>query len=224
MYKSRSINVKRILCYGDSNTWGFVPGKGTRFSKDERWTGVAQKELGAEYEIIEDGINGRTTIWDNPYLGEYINGYKGLPYSFFRSKPIDLVFLMLGTNDLIYTDSVGVYKGVYKIAKAIKNADIVFEGSTDGSQNIYNEKPSIILAAPVISAESTINDEDGGKRYRESRKSVDEIKKVAEILDLEYFDASQFAEASSVDGIHMDKNNHYKLGIAIADKIHKVLE
>ena len=61
--------MKRILCYGDSNTWGFVPGTGTRFSKDERWTGIAQKELGAEYEIIEDGINGRRTVWDSRCLG-----------------------------------------------------------------------------------------------------------------------------------------------------------
>lgn len=211
--------MKRILCYGDSNTWGFVPGKGTRFSKEERWTGIVQRELGDEYEIIEDGINGRTTIWDHPFLGEYVNGYKGLPYSLFRSKPIDLVFLMLGSNDHLYTNSAGIYRGIYKVAKAIKYADIVFEGSTDGSRGIFIDKPNVILASPIVSAECTKDNADGTNRYIESRRAVEEIRKVSEVLGLEFFDASLYSEASEIDGIHMDSANHKKLGLAIADYI-----
>ena len=213
--------MKRILCYGDSNTWGFTPGCGVRFDENTRWTKIVQKILGDEYEIIEDGINGRTTVWDHPYLGSYVNGYKGLPFSLFREKPIDLVVMMLGTNDIIYTDAEGTYRGLYKVAKALKNADSVFEGDSDGSKNIFVHNPDVLLVAPVVSSESTISDPDGGFRYRESRKIIEKTKQVAEALSLPFFDASSVAAASNVDGIHMDEENHLKLGKALAEEIRK---
>jgi lysophospholipase L1-like esterase len=91
--------VKTILCYGDSNTWGYNPATGERFSRDERWPGVLRQELGEGYEIIEEGLCGRTTVWDDPIEG-YKSGKEYLIPCLETHKPIDLVVIMLGTNDL----------------------------------------------------------------------------------------------------------------------------
>ena len=61
--------MKTILCYGDSNTWGYEPATKERYSRAERWTGILQRELGADYYVVEEGLNGRTTVWDDPIEG-----------------------------------------------------------------------------------------------------------------------------------------------------------
>lgn len=215
--------MKNILCYGDSNTWGFIPGTGERLEKDRRWTGVVQNRLGSGYRIIEDGINGRTSAWDHRYWGEYVNGLKGLPYALFREKPIDMAVVMLGTNDLLYTDAEGVYKGMYILVRNLVNAQSVYEGATLGSRGIFASSPSVLLVAPVCSADSTKDDPDGGFRYRESRKIAARLKEIADHFSIEFLDASEYAEASSIDGIHMDAENHAKLGEAISDKLRRIL-
>jgi len=90
---------KRILCFGDSNTWGWNPIDKQRYSKNERWPGVVAKFLGEGFEIIEEGLNGRTTVWDDPVEGNK-NGKEHLPIMLETHRPIDLLILMLGTNDL----------------------------------------------------------------------------------------------------------------------------
>ena len=91
--------MKEILCFGDSNTWGYSARSKGRFPRDARWTGVMGKELGDEYYVVEEGLNGRTTVWDDPIEIDK-NGYKHLGTCLQSHKPIDLVILMLGTNDL----------------------------------------------------------------------------------------------------------------------------
>ncbi|HKQ31741.1 MAG TPA: GDSL-type esterase/lipase family protein, partial [Thermodesulfobacteriota bacterium] len=91
--------MKSVLCYGDSITWGFNPADGTRFAFDDRWPGILQSELGPGYRIIEESVPGRTTNWDSPYLPDR-NGRKSLPLALESHMPVDLVILMLGTNDL----------------------------------------------------------------------------------------------------------------------------
>lgn len=89
--------MKRILCFGDSNTWGFAPKDGYRFDENTRWTGLVQKAL-PQYKIIEEGLNGRTALWDDPIEG-YKNGKEYLIPCLSSQSPLDLVILMLGTND-----------------------------------------------------------------------------------------------------------------------------
>jgi lysophospholipase L1-like esterase len=97
------IVMKTILCYGDSNTWGAVPLQSLelieRFGRSERWTGVLQRELGQAYEVIAEGCNGRTTVWEDPIEG-YKNGKEYLIPCLDSHQPLDLVIIMLGTNDL----------------------------------------------------------------------------------------------------------------------------
>ena len=91
--------MRRILCYGDSNTWGYDAAADDRFPEEVRWTGVLQQLLGEGFRVIEEGQPGRTTVWDDP-IEEHRNGKTAL-YSVLESQsPVDLVVLMLGTNDL----------------------------------------------------------------------------------------------------------------------------
>ena len=106
--------MKNILCYGDSNTWGFIPGSGKRYTEDIRWTGLLQRGLGHGYQVIEAGVNGRTTSFDDPFCN-YLNGWKSLPYSLLSAKPVDLLIISLGTNDLKFTDARGSSKGIEAI-------------------------------------------------------------------------------------------------------------
>jgi lysophospholipase L1-like esterase len=95
--------VKTILCYGDSNTWGCIPLTGPqpprRYGPARRWPGVLRRELGDGYWIVEEGLNGRTTVWDDP-LEPFRSGKELLVPCLMTHEPIDLVIVMLGTNDL----------------------------------------------------------------------------------------------------------------------------
>jgi lysophospholipase L1-like esterase len=91
--------MKTILCYGDSNTWGWDPISESRLDKDVRWPGVLQQELGDDYEVISEGLPGRTTVWTDPIEG-HMSGKDYLIPCLHSHKPIDLVIILLGTNDL----------------------------------------------------------------------------------------------------------------------------
>lgn len=91
--------MKTILCYGDSNTWGFEPVTRNRYGRTERWTGILRQELGLDYDVIEEGLNGRTTVWDDPIEG-HKNGKEQIIPILKSHQPLDLVTIMLGTNDL----------------------------------------------------------------------------------------------------------------------------
>jgi lysophospholipase L1-like esterase len=88
-----------VLCCGDSNIWGADPATGGRFSRDDRWPGVLQKALGDEYHVIEEGLGGRTTVWEDPIEG-HKNGREYLIPCLVTHSPLDLVIILLGTNDL----------------------------------------------------------------------------------------------------------------------------
>ena len=91
--------MKTILCYGDSNTWGYVPGSGKRYVENQRWTGVMQNLLGDSFRVIEEGLNARTTVLDDPTRA-FRNGKEYLIPCLDSHAPIDVIILMLGTNDL----------------------------------------------------------------------------------------------------------------------------
>ena len=88
-----------VLCYGDSNTYGYIPETGMRYPRDIRYPGRLQLLLGEDYAVIEEGCNGRTTIHDDPIDG-WKNGLDYLKPCLNSHKPVDIVILMLGSNDL----------------------------------------------------------------------------------------------------------------------------
>ena len=98
--------MKTIVCYGDSNTWGYMPKRErpqettlNRFPWGVRWTSLLQEQLGAAYRVVEEGLNGRTTMFDDP-LDICRNGLESIDCCMLSKHPVDLVILMLGTNDV----------------------------------------------------------------------------------------------------------------------------
>ena len=217
--------MKRILCYGDSNTWGYVPTNagGARWDENTRWTGICQKELGEDYQILEDGLGGRTTIWDDPTC-PWRNGDKSLGYSLLSQKPIDLVVLCLGINDLKFTNAIGSGMGIKTLLHKISNADVVYNCL---NSKVFRGSPKILVLSPItlhpeirtIQPDTTFSD-----KYEESLRLSEEQKKAAVLYGAAFLDMSDWASASSVDGLHMDAADHIRFGKVVAEKILEIFE
>lgn len=151
--------MRHILCYGDSNTWGYTPGTGERHAPDVRWTGVLRRLLGEGWEVLEEGMNGRTTVFDNP-MSPGRNGSVYLLTCLETHKPLDLVILMLGTNDLRFTDAWGAAEGAAALVKKVRLYNHMEE-----STHIFPGKPRILLIAPIL-AHADLDNRDVIGRWR----------------------------------------------------------
>jgi len=140
--------MKSVLCYGDSNTWGADASTGGRFPRDVRWTGVLQRELGAEYAVIEEGLGGRTTVWDDPIEG-HKNGKTYLIPCLPSHRPRDLVVLMLGTNDLKHRFSLTAFDIAAGIGTLI---DMILTSRCGPA----NGAPQVLLLTPPPFANSPL--------------------------------------------------------------------
>ena len=211
--------MKNILIYGDSNTWGYTPGTGVRYAPDVRWTGVCQKALGDEYHIIEEGMNARTSSYDDPW-DLWRNGRDYLPGALISHKPLDLLVISLGTNDLKFTDAFGAAKGAETL---ISIAQMVQDRKE--SSKVFPNGLKILLVSPILLHPCVANDEYGTLRNgaEESKKFLKYYKHVAEAKGVEFFDAASVAEPSTVDGIHMMPESHKALGEALAQKVREIL-
>lgn len=210
---------KRILCFGDSNTWGAVPNENARYSDNVRWTGVLSEELGAGYQVIEEGYNGRTTVHDDPVE----NRLSGLTYfqtCLDSQSPLDLVILMLGTNDLKVRFGVDPHMIAYGFSRyldAIKTVPMV------------GKRPEILLAAPIL-VDPSYKDAPlfyemfGKEACERSEKFAEAYEAFASDNGLHFIDAAKFAETSVRDGIHMEAEAHKTLGKAFAQKVKEICE
>lgn len=207
--------MKTVLCYGDSNTWGYVPSTAQRYAIDERWTGVLRQQLGKGYLIIEEGLNGRTTVWDDPIEG-YKNGKEYLIPCLQTHKPIDLVVIMLGTNDLKMRFSVPAYdiaNGAGVLADIVKKSDA---GPDEGP-------PKVLLMAPPPVAKLTEFAEMFEGAEAKSTRFSEHYRRVAEEHECDFFDTAEVIVSSDIDGIHFEAGEHQKLGNAIADQVRRIL-
>lgn len=207
--------MKTILCYGDSNTWGYNPSDAGRYPREVRWTGVLAKELGAGYQVIEEGLNGRTTVWDDPIEG-YKNGHDYLIPCLETHKPIDLVVLMLGTNDLKMRFSVSAYD----IANSAGVLVDVIQKSAAGPDG---GAPQVLLMAPPPVAQLTDFAEMFEGAVAKSKKLAEHYRRVADERSCAFLDAGTVIVSSDVDGIHFDPPEHAKLGRAVAQRVKELL-
>ena len=206
--------MKTILCYGDSNTWGYNPATTERSSRDERWTGILRRELDDGYLVIEEGLNGRTTVWDDPIEG-YKNGKEYLIPCLETHKPLDLVIIMLGTNDLKVRFSVSAFDIANSAGVLV---DIVQKSKTGRS----NGCPGVLLMAPPPVSKLTDFAEMFEGAEAKSRKFSDHYRRVAEEYRCEFLDTSKIIVSSDLDGIHFEPNEHEKLGKAVAVAVREI--
>jgi len=210
--------MKTILCYGDSNTWGAIPDSDDRYPYDVRWTGVLQKELGAEYMVIEEGCSGRTTVWDAPVEDNNgdKNGKRYLPPCLYSHHPLDLVIIILGTNDLKPRFSVTAFD----IAAGAGQLVEIVQKSACGPKG---GAPKILLAAPPPVKEiGRLGNIFAGSRSK-SLQMAKFFQDAAEELGVEFMDLAPVVQVSEVDGIHYPPSEHAKLGKAIAERVKRLI-
>ncbi len=215
--------MKRIVCYGDSNTWGFIPGTGERYDENTRWPALLQKALGDDYDVMEAGMNCRTTSFDDPTC-DYLNGRRGMLYTLSIAKPIDLLIISLGTNDLKYTDARGSSKGLAALLNTVQAAN--YECFDGGCTQIFQGAPQILVISPI-----TLHPGIGtrkppsslGAQYGESLQFRKYYEPICQSRGISFLDASLYASASEVDCIHMTPESHADLSVAISMSVRSIL-
>ena len=215
--------MKQVLCYGDSNTWGYAtePRPDLRYSEDERWPGIMAGALGAGFRVIEEGLPGRTTCHDDPTEGAWMNGASYLMPCLRTHRPLDLVVIMLGTNDLKYKYNVGPYdiaEGVGALLKIVKQAEC---GRDGGVPKMLAVAPPPLHPSHGTFADFALMFSGGDEK---SKGLGGQIARVAAEYGAEFLDAGKLIVTSPYDGVHFDPPEHVKLAGAIGAKVRAMLE
>lgn len=196
--------AKRILCFGDSNTWGYIPALGKRYPVGVRWTSLLQDKLGDEYEVIEEGLSSRTTDVDDPKH----EGKNGLTY--FRPclethDPIDLLILMLGTNDMKERFN----RTPERVAEGIENILLSVHKFVKEEET---QMPKIVVVSPPLIDEEVegVKDKYLGAGEKSTKLAL-LFEKVAIKHDCEFLDISKIVLPSSKDGYHLEPDDHKRL-------------
>ena len=206
----------RILCFGDSNTYGYKPDGSGRFNNEIRWTGLLQKRLGENYQIIEEGLCGRTTVFQD-VLREGRRGIDLIGTLIESHNPIDLLVVMLGTNDC---------KTRYNASAAVIAAGLekVLEKAVKAAKN----ELKILVVSPIELGKGVGEegyDIEFDKNSEETSKELaKEYKKVAEKYNYAFLSAAQYARPSIIDREHLDEEGHAQLATVIEKKIVSILE
>jgi len=224
------IATKRVLVFGDSNTWGWIPVERgiptTRYAADQRWPGVAQTALGHGFEIIEEGLSGRTTdLFDSDptvkeLSGAGLDGSAYLPAAVASHLPLDLVVIMLGTNDLktrFDRSPEAIALGVRGLVERVRRID-------RGAWTEYPAPKVLVLAPPPLVQTERFPAAILAGGIDKSRALASHLEAVAAATGAAFLDVGAITSADGVDGIHLSEAAHAKIGLAVADKIRAILE
>ncbi|MCO6050587.1 SGNH/GDSL hydrolase family protein [Mesorhizobium sp. RP14(2022)] len=209
--------MKTILAYGDSLTWGYSASGPTRHAYADRWPSVLQAELGEDFHVIAEGLNGRTTIYDDHGADCDRNGMRLLPTVLETHKPLDLVILFLGSNDMkpwIAGRALAARQGMERLIELIRGHAYGFEYAV----------PKILLVSPPALCRT--EDEDFAEMFEaieESQKLAGAYAKLAKQLGISHFDAGSVAQTTPLDGVHMDAENTRAVGRALAPLVRDIL-
>ena len=211
--------MKHILVYGDSLSWGIVPDTRQRLEFQQRWPGVLEKTLianGHTVRVIEDCLNGRRTVWDDPFKPGR-NGLQGVAQVMEMHAPLALAIVMLGCNDFQSTHQNNAWhsaQGLAAIVNAMRTAPI------EPGMPV----PRIMIIAPPLASEprGDIASKFAGARDR-ALGLAEEYQKTARSLDCAFLNAADVIGASAIDGVHLDAKAHAVLGKAVSDVVAGVL-
>ena len=206
---------KRILCYGDSNTYGYIP-TGGRYDEHTRWPMRLQELLGPDYAVIEEGFNGRTIVFDDPVEGGFKSGERLLPPCLMSHNPLDVVIVMLGINDTkrrFGMTPMTIGQSMMQLVRTAKQYAVDEAGKTS----------RIIVTAPPKILDNLMQTRHGecfGEQAIEvSAGLARELRRITKLMRCDFFDAGPYAEVSSLDAVHMTAKGHLQLAAAMADKI-----
>lgn len=218
---------RHILCLGDSNTHGYCPdphdctdGPLLRFNEAERWTCLLQKALGDGFLVLEEGLSGRTTVFDDPVE----KGLSALSYLYgcLKShKPLDLLVIMLGTNDAKERFSANAYtigRGMERLVKAAQGMDCWRTGT-----------PNILIISPKSIEDgvytSPVAQEMGPGCVEKTRQLAAEYEAVAGRTGCAFLDANTLGlTCNTVDFMHLTRASHAKLAAALAERIPTLIQ
>ena len=217
--------MKRILCYGDSNTWGFAPeqtdeatGAFGRYPDDVRWPRRLETRLGSGYTVIEDAYNGRTTCFEDPSFGGR-NALDHFFVSFYSHEPLDLVILMLGTNDI---------KDVFSAQPCVIGwgMERLIRQFFQMTSTCVSPHVQLLLVAPPALEKRADGTYYGGFSKASAKKSRALPPIYADIAarwGCGFFDAAACTMANSIDGIHLDQKGCAVLSERISEKVRSML-
>jgi lysophospholipase L1-like esterase len=204
--------MKTVLCYGDSNTWGAVPmaswDDARRYTLAERWTGVMQAQLGSGFQVIAEGLPGRTTAIEDPVEGAHLSGLAHFRPCLESHRPLDLVVIMLGTNDFkrrLGLEAEDVAIGVRRLLQALCVLD-----------RFGDKRPPVVLICPPPIEVTGIFVTMYAGAEAKSRGLAPLLKALAADHGAHFLDAGAIIASSPIDGIHLDAGAHAALGRAAA--------
>ena len=190
--------MKRILAFGDSNTWGYDPATGQRYDETIRWTGLLQKALRGQALILEEGLCGRTTVFEEPdRVGR--NGLAALPSVLRRSEPLDAAIIMLGTNDC--KQVFGASSQEIAAGMALCLAKI----------SEYVKAENILLISPICLEDEALATSYNAHSLSVSGELKQAYQQLAALYGVGFLAASDVALASKADGEHLTKSGHRAL-------------
>lgn len=204
---------KTIVCFGDSNTHGYNSSNMGRFTEKERWTCLLADLLGPEYLVREEGLGGRTTVFDDP-LFEGLSGLSYLSPCLLSHEPVDLLTIMLGTNDVkerFHATPENVAKGLERLVKkAIDTTDA------------WRFAPNILIISPLPIQDgyqyTSVAGEMGNGCAEKSRALAPLYKEVADRFHCHFLDAGAIEgmEMYPYDHMHLSLDSHRLLAEKLA--------
>jgi lysophospholipase L1-like esterase len=213
--------VTAVLCYGDSNTWGYEASTEERLMRWDRWPGVLQRELGDDIHVIEEGQNGRTTVFDVPWE-PHRNGLSYMPVALATHHPLDIVVIDLATNDL-FLPGVNAYHaahGAMKLAETVLASDA---GPVGGSPAVL-----VVVPPPFAPRGGWAQGESPGAEAESQRLSQAFVDAAAAAhaedgIDIPLLDLRNLVTSSPLDGIHFEADGHRAIGVAVAERLRAML-
>ncbi|MEL6388240.1 MAG: SGNH/GDSL hydrolase family protein [Pseudomonadota bacterium] len=217
------MSEKRIMCFGDSLTWGWVPViegvPTTRYPADVRWTGVLQKELGSGHLVIEEGLSARTTMLNDP-TDPRLDGSAYLPSALASHLPLDLVILMLGTNDT----KAYFHRTPFEIAAGMSKLVGQVLTSAGGVGTTYPAPQVLIIAPPPLTPmpHAYFQSLFGGA-HEKSAQFGKLYGDLADFMKVHFLNAGDHISTDGVDGIHFTPENNFMLGKAVTETVQSIL-
>ena len=205
--------MKQVLVYADSLSWGIIPTTRRRLEFRERWPGVLESALqsrGQDVRVIEDCLNGRRTVWEDPFKPGR-NGLVGLAQRIEVCSPLALVVLMLGTNDFQSMHDHNAWhsaQGIAALVSAIRQAPI--EPGTPVPEIL------VVVPPPIRTPQGPIAPKFEGAEAKCVGLAA-AYQQVCVELGCAFFDAGTVTTSSNVDGVHLDAEQHARLGLALAE-------